>query len=90
MGTKHQGSIEEVKALDAYIKLVRASNTVTARVHRHLSGAGLSVSQFGVLEALHHLGPMSQNTIAAKIRLFRSCGSCWPIIICPAAKPTRP
>ena len=78
MGTKHQGSIDEVKALDAYIKLMRASNTVTARVHRHLSGARLSVSQFGVLEALHHLGPMSQNTIAAKI--LKSGGNITTVI----------
>jgi MarR family 2-MHQ and catechol resistance regulon transcriptional repressor len=56
-----------MQALDAYIKLVRASESVTSRVIRHLDDDGLTVSQFGVLEALFHLGPLSQRELAQKI-----------------------
>lgn len=36
-------------------------------MNRPLSQDDLSISQFGVLEALLHLGPMSQKELAAKI-----------------------
>ena len=49
-----QGSQKEIKALNAYVKLMRAAESMTARAHEHLSSAGLTISQFGVLEALHH------------------------------------
>lgn len=68
MGTKYQGTKKEIRALNAYIKLVRATESVTARINRHLAQAGLSVSQFDVLEAIHHLGPLCQRDIARKIR----------------------
>lgn len=55
------------RALSAYVKLMRAADSVTARVHRHLAAHGLSVSQFGALEALLHLGPMCQRDIARKL-----------------------
>lgn len=53
----YRGSKDEIRALSLYVKLVRASESVSARIHAHLSEAGLTVSQFGVLEALLHLGP---------------------------------
>ena len=58
---------EQHKALNAYIKLMRASSSVTARMHRHLRDQRLTNSQFGVLEALHHLGPLCQREIGDKI-----------------------
>jgi MarR family 2-MHQ and catechol resistance regulon transcriptional repressor len=67
MGTHFQGPLEVGQALDAYIKLVRASESVTSRVVKHLDNEGLTVSQFGVLEALFHLGPLSQRELAQKI-----------------------
>jgi MarR family 2-MHQ and catechol resistance regulon transcriptional repressor len=69
MGTHHQGSASERRALDAYIKLLRAANSVGARATRHLARARLTVSQFGVLEALHHLGPLCQRDIGRKLLL---------------------
>ncbi|MHB8870560.1 MAG: MarR family winged helix-turn-helix transcriptional regulator [Thermoleophilia bacterium] len=36
-------------------------------MNRPLSQDDLSISQFGVLEALLHLGPMSQKELAAKV-----------------------
>jgi len=53
-------------ALDAYVKLMRAAETVTVVIHRHLTKEKLTVSQFGVLEALYHLGPMCQRDVAKK------------------------
>lgn len=78
MRTHYKGSPEEVKALNAYVKLMRAAETVTSRVHKHLVDHRLTVSQFGVLEALYHLGPMSQATIAQKI--LKSTGNITMII----------
>ena len=67
MGTHFKGPKGIMQALDAYIKLVRASESVTSRVIKHLDDDGLTVSQFGVLEALLHLGPLSQRELAQKI-----------------------
>jgi MarR family 2-MHQ and catechol resistance regulon transcriptional repressor len=66
MGTRHRGTIEEINALNAFIKLQRASESVSARVHAVLP-EGLTVTQFGVLEALHHIGPLCQSELAEKL-----------------------
>lgn len=54
-------------ALNTFVKFMRAGETVSNRVHNHLKTAQLTISQFGVLEALYHLGPMCQRDIARKI-----------------------
>lgn len=53
--------------LKTYTTMMRATESVTSRMHRHLSGYNLTVSQFGVLEALYHLGSLSQRDIGKKI-----------------------
>ncbi len=73
MPTQYSGTPEAQRALNAYIALMRASDSVSARVHRHLAAAGLSISQFGVLEILHHLGPLSPRDLCSK--LLRSSGN---------------
>ncbi|BAC89763.1 MarR family winged helix-turn-helix transcriptional regulator [Gloeobacter violaceus] len=78
MGTKYRGTPAEVRALDAYIKLTRASDAVSGRIHAHLAGANLTVSQFGVLEALLHLGPLCQSALAGK--LLKSGGNMTLVI----------
>ena len=67
MGTKYQGSEDEIRALDAYIKLTRASESLLARTGAHLHGRGLSTTQFAVLEALYHLGALSQVELSRKL-----------------------
>lgn len=67
MATHYQGTEQERQALDAYIKLTRATESVNQRVNRHLNDHNLTVSQFGVLEALYHLGPMPVGRLAEKI-----------------------
>jgi len=76
--TNFKGTKEEVRALSAYVKLVRASESITSRIQRHVTEAGLSVSQFGVLEALYHLGPLSQAEIAKKV--LKSTGNITMVI----------
>lgn len=64
--------------LNAYTKLMRAAESVTSRVNRFMSAAGLTVSQFGVLEALHHKGPLCQRDIGIKI--LKSTGNMTLVI----------
>jgi MarR family transcriptional regulator, 2-MHQ and catechol-resistance regulon repressor len=60
-------------ALSTYVKLSRASETLWNRLTRPLLEQDLTSSQFGVLEALYHLGPMSQGELAR--RILRSSGN---------------
>lgn len=69
MGTKYQGSRDEMRALDTYIKLTRAAASVLDRTNRHLGSYQLTTSQFGVLEALYHLGTLTQVELARKLLL---------------------
>ena len=73
MPTKHKGTREEIRALDVYIKLQRASETVLTRTTAHLADYDLTVSQFAVLEVLYHLGVLSQRDLANK--LLQSTGN---------------
>lgn len=66
MGTRHRGTIEEINALNAFIKLQRAAESVSARVHAVLP-ASLTITQFGVLESLYHIGPLCQSELAEKL-----------------------
>ncbi|MEI8088224.1 MAG: MarR family transcriptional regulator [Opitutaceae bacterium] len=66
MGTRHQGSKAETVALDAYLKLMRATDSVTTRAHVALPDH-LTLTQFGALEALYHLGPLFQSELASKL-----------------------
>jgi MarR family 2-MHQ and catechol resistance regulon transcriptional repressor len=53
--------------MNAWVKLARAANAVGARLACRLAEHDLSESQFGVLDALHHLGPSHQCDLARKI-----------------------
>lgn len=66
MGTHFTGSADQTAVLDAYIKLLRASASVTSRVHGHLKDWKLTTGQLGVLDALYHLGSLSQSELAKK------------------------
>ena len=78
MSTRYSGTAEERAALDAYIKVWRAAHAMEVRANRHLAAHTLTISQFGVLEALHHLGPLSQRQLADKI--LRSSGNLTMVI----------
>ncbi len=73
MGTKYRGNAAETRALNAFIKLMRATNSLGANLSRNLADkADLTMSQFAVLEALLHLGTMSQGDIGGKLLLSGS------------------
>lgn len=63
----YAGTPGERLALRTFVKLVRAANALSGRLNRPLAEAGLTESQFGVLEALLHLGPLHQRELAVKI-----------------------
>lgn len=65
--TKYKGTKKEELALETFVKFMRSANTVSAEVQSHLTKQKLTMSQFGVLEALYHLGPMYQRDLAVKI-----------------------
>jgi len=66
------------RALNTYTKLMRAAESVTSRVHRVLATPKLTISQFGVLEALYHKGPLCQRDIGSKI--LKSSGNITLVI----------
>jgi MarR family 2-MHQ and catechol resistance regulon transcriptional repressor len=78
MPTHYQGSKRDRTALSAYINLVRASETVLSRMGADLAEKGLTLGQFGALEALLHLGPMCQRELSEK--LLRSGGDVTYVI----------
>ncbi len=78
MGTHYNGSKKEIRALDSYIKLMRAADTINSAVSLSLSKFGLTESQFNVLDALYHLGPLSQKELGFK--LLKSGGNITMVI----------
>jgi MarR family 2-MHQ and catechol resistance regulon transcriptional repressor len=67
MPTHFSGSRIEIRTLDTFIKLTRCTNSLLARLaERHTLG-DLTWSQFAVLEALYHLGHMTQSEISSKV-----------------------
>jgi MarR family 2-MHQ and catechol resistance regulon transcriptional repressor len=67
MGTHFKGKAAEVRALDAYVKLVRATASVHRRIERTLTEHKLTENQLAVLEVILHLGPQCQRALAEKL-----------------------
>jgi len=67
MGTHYQGNKKEINALNSYIKLIRSAETLTSKIYLELNNFNLTESQFGVLDALLHIGPLKQKELAKKI-----------------------
>ena len=78
MRSAHRGNEKEILALGTYVKLMRAAESITIRIHKHLASVGLTLSQFAVLEALYHLGPLYQREIGQK--LLKSSGNITMVI----------
>jgi len=73
MPTHYQGPPEIQRALDTYIKLTRAVRSLEDRISTPEAFGDLTHSQFGVLEALYHLGSLSQGELSKK--LLKSTGN---------------
>jgi MarR family transcriptional regulator, 2-MHQ and catechol-resistance regulon repressor len=67
VGTRYLGTPEEIQALNVYIAISRAQETIRMKIHRCLRAHDLTERQFAILEALFHLGPLTQREIAAKM-----------------------
>ena len=67
MKSKTPTSDNQRAVLKTYTRMMRATDAVTTRMHRHLADRNLTLSQFGVLEALYHKGPLCQRDIGRKI-----------------------
>ncbi|MHC1696933.1 MAG: MarR family winged helix-turn-helix transcriptional regulator [Geobacteraceae bacterium] len=78
MTDKYFGTKTELRSLRTFVKLMRAAEALSTRVTRHLADSGLTISQFGVLEALYHLGPLCQRDIAKKI--LKSTGNITVVV----------
>lgn len=63
----HIKSKKEKVALNLYTRLMRSTNVVSEKMHLHLRDHQLTISQFGVLEAIYHLGPLCQKDLGKKI-----------------------
>ena len=70
--THYRGSAREVRSLDAFIKLMRAANTVRAALEPGIRKSGLTEKQLGVLESLLHLGPLEQHELGKKLLISRA------------------
>ncbi|OYV43381.1 MAG: MarR family transcriptional regulator [Acidocella sp. 20-57-95] len=56
-----------VAAVRLYVKLARASRAVAACTEPRLAELGITHTQLGVLEALLHLGPLTQRVLIQKV-----------------------
>lgn len=71
--THFSGSPRIGLALDAFIKLTRAASSLEMVAYSPENLEGLTPSQFCVLEALYHLGALSQGELSKKVS--RSTGN---------------
>ena len=67
MPTHYKGTAQEALALNTFIKLTRATDSLLARLSRREAFDDLTPRQFGALESLYHLGSMRQGEISAKL-----------------------
>lgn len=65
--SKRPWSDEEEEALRLWIALARCDATFSRRVSAWIHEQDLTLPQFGILEALHHLGPLTLGDLAEKL-----------------------
>ncbi|HEU4564810.1 MAG TPA: MarR family winged helix-turn-helix transcriptional regulator [Gemmatimonadaceae bacterium] len=65
----HESAAARPAAAHAYLVLSRANRAVEARALRSIARLGLGATDFGVLEALLHKGPLPVNVLGRKLLL---------------------
>jgi MarR family 2-MHQ and catechol resistance regulon transcriptional repressor len=55
------------RALKLWVVLARAHSAIEARAREDAARHGLTLAEFGVLEALHHLGPLLLGELQTKL-----------------------
>ena len=63
-------------ALHLWVTLARAFRAIEARASEDVARHGLTLAEFGVLEALYHLGPLPLGELQRKV-LVSSGGITW-------------
>jgi MarR family 2-MHQ and catechol resistance regulon transcriptional repressor len=76
--SRYRDDRAERLALSTYLKLTRASERLWDRLALGLQHEDLTPSQFGVLEALYHLGPLCQRDLGE--RILRSSGNMTMVV----------
>ncbi len=64
--TKQYGKAID-RALSMWVKLARAHNTMHSLADRNITSFGLTTPQFGAIECLGHLGPMTIGNLCKKM-----------------------
>jgi MarR family 2-MHQ and catechol resistance regulon transcriptional repressor len=78
MSTHYKGTTREKLALDTFIKLIRSGDSLSSGINLILSKNSLTQSQFNVLDALFHLGNLTQKELGKK--LLKSGGNITMVI----------
>ena len=78
MGTHYKGTAKEKLALNTFIKLIRSGNSLSSIVNLTLAKNSLTESQFNVLDALYHIGHLTQKELGKK--LLKSGGNITMVI----------
>ena len=78
MGTHYKGTAKEKLALNTVIKLIRSVNTLSSGLNLILDKNSLTESQFNLLDALYHLGHLTQKELGKK--LLKSGGNITMVI----------
>jgi MarR family 2-MHQ and catechol resistance regulon transcriptional repressor len=67
--TRSRSRSANVRGVHLWLVLWKATRTIEGIARRNVEGLGLCLSDFGVLEALLHKGPLPVNTLGAKVLL---------------------
>src|SRR4051812_18458520 len=62
-------STAQERALKLFVVLTRASNALSKHLHKHVDLGGLTETEFAILEALYHKGPLLLGDVQKKILL---------------------
>jgi MarR family transcriptional regulator, 2-MHQ and catechol-resistance regulon repressor len=60
---------KDISGIHLWLVLWKSFHSVEAHAHRHIASLNLGVSDFGVLEALFHKGPLTVKELGAKVLL---------------------
>jgi MarR family 2-MHQ and catechol resistance regulon transcriptional repressor len=69
MKTADTKSKTDTSGIHLWLVLWKAFRSLEAHAHRHIAGLELCLSDFGVLEALLHKGPLTVKELGAKVML---------------------
>ena len=61
--------VAQERALKLFIILTRAASSINRRLHSHVDFQGLTFTEFEILEALYHKGPLLLGDVQRKILL---------------------